>query len=402
MRYDIVLWGATGFTGELVAAYLLKVRGTQGWALAGRSVQKLAEVRARLAELDPAATSLPLLVADAGDPASLRTLTAQAKVICTTVGPYAKYGAPLVAACVDTGTHCCDLTGESHFMKQMIDTHHEAARAKGVRIVHACGFDSVPSDLGVFVAQQEAERRFGKPLPRVRLYVRKASGGVSGGTIASMKNMLEVAAVDKSVRRTLADPYCLLPTDAPRGPWVRDIGGASWDADEQVWVGPFVMAATNAPVVRRSHALRGSPNGAAFAYTEVTRMGAGVGAWAKGQGMALGLGGFVGAMSTPGLKKLVDRFLPQPGEGPSRDTREKGFFVIDVVARGEAGQEVRVTVRGDKDPGYGATAGMLGEAALCLAEDPYDGPGGVLTPSVALGERYVGRLVRAGVTFSVA
>lgn len=400
MRYDVVVWGATGFTGELVAAYLLRTIGVEGWAIAGRSRAKLEAVRARLVAIDPAASSLPMIVADAADPASLRALAAQARVVCTTVGPYAQHGLPLVAACVAEGAHCCDLTGEVQFMRRSIDQFDAPARAAGVRIVHACGFDSIPSDLGVFVLQREAVARFGKPLPRVRLYLRGSRGGVSGGTLASMKGLLAEAAADPAVRRVLANPYSLLPDGAPKGPRLNDVVPASWDADEGAWIGPFVMASTNAPVVRRSHALAGSPLGDQLHYTEVSRLGAGAGGWAKATGLMVGMGGFVAAMSTAPGRWLLDRFLPQPGEGPSPEAQASGYFQVEVVGRGD-GVELRCTVRGDKDPGYGATSGMLAESALCLARDALPDIAGVLTPASAMGAALVERLPRAGVTFAV-
>lgn len=406
MRHDVVVWGATGFTGELVAAYLLARRGAEGWALAGRSREKLEAVRRRLAERDDAAMAVPILTADATDPDSLRRLAAQAKVICTTVGPYARHGSALVAAAVAEGTHTVDLTGEVQWMHRMIHEHHEAARARGVRIVHACGFDSVPSDLGNHVLQQEAVRRFGRWLPDVRLYVKRLRGGVSGGTIASMKLLLEEAAADRDVRRVVANPYSLLPEGAPRGPRVSDTRGVAWDAEEATWTGPFVMASTNAPVVRRSHALLGSPLGDGFRYTEASDTGAGPRGWARAAGMTGGLGALVAALSTPLGRRVADRFLPQPGDGPSAVAQASGSFRVDVVGRGvdDAGQAVtlRCTVRGDKDPGYGATSGMIAEAALCLAQDALPDVAGVLTPSVAMGDALVRRLPNAGVTFSVA
>jgi short subunit dehydrogenase-like uncharacterized protein len=327
-------------------------------------------------------------------------MAAQTRVVCTTVGPYAQYGLPLVAACVAEGAHYCDLTGEVQFMHRSIDQFDAAARARGVRIVHACGFDSIPSDLGVFVMQRAAVAQHGRMMPRVRLYLNGGQGGVSGGTLASMKGLLTEASVDAEVRRVLANPYSLLPEGAPKGPRVSDVVAGSWDADEGKWVGPFVMASTNAPVVRRSHALAGSPLGDQFLYTEVVPLGVGVGAWAKAQGLMVGLGGFVAAMSTAPGRWLLDRFLPQPGEGPSAEAQVKGFFKLDVVGRGD-GAEVRCTVRGDKDPGYGATSGMLGESALCLARDTLPDIAGVLTPAAAMGAALVERLPRAGVTFEV-
>lgn len=411
MKYDVVLWGATGFTGRLVAEYLARNEGagesSPRWALAGRDRAKLEEVRRDLAGIDAAAADLPLLTADAGDPASLRALARQARVVCTTVGPYTQYGSELVAACVDEGAHYCDLTGEVPWMRRMIALHHERARAARLRIVHCCGFDSIPSDLGTMLLQERALAELGRPLPRVTLYVHRMKGGFSGGTVASMASMLE-RRNDPEVRRALGDPYSLLPPDAPRGPRVRDVAGVAWDAEEEAWIAPFVMAPTNTKVVRRSNALLEMRYGADFEYREVTRYRRRIRGWFGAAGLTAGLGSFVGLMSwgpTRGL--LRRRLLPKPGEGPPRKAREAGCFEMEIVGRGSdsAGHaaELRARVIGDQDPGYGSTSGMLAEAALCLAQDGERLPEchGVLTPASAMGQALVERLPRAGVTIEV-
>ena len=406
MKRDVVLWGATGFTGTLVAEYLLRTVGVGGsvsWALAGRNEAKLGALRDRLAGQDPAAADLPVLTGDAADPASLRALAAQARVVCTTVGPYIRYGQDIVAAYVQEGAHYCDLTGEAQFMRLMIDRHHEAARANKVRIVHTCGFDSIPSDLGALRLQETAIERFGHPLPRVTMYVRRMGGAISGGTVASMAAMMEQAD-DPATRKVLGDPYSLLPEGAPRGPRVHDVRGVAWDADEQAWTGTFVMATTNAKVVRRTNALLDMRYGEDFAYEEVQSFRPGVRGMARAATWTAGLGAFTAAMGLgPTRRLLLARVLPSPGEGPDEATREAGSFEVHHVGHGPGSESLRVAVRGDKDPGYGCTAGMLGESALCLALDDDRLPDryGVLTPASAMGEVLSARLPRAGVTIEV-
>ncbi len=406
MRHDVVVWGATGFTGELVAEYLLREEGVgKGlrWAIAGRDAAKLDAVRERLASQDPAAREIPILVANADDPASLRALAAQARVIATTVGPYARHGLPMVAACVAEGTDYCDITGEPQFMRASIDGYDAAAREAGVRIVHTCGFDSIPSDLGCLLVQEHAIATRGAPLPRVRAYVRRMRGGASGGTIASMGELMAQAG-DKKIRKILADPYSLLPADAPRGPRVSDFPAVSWDAEEGSWVAPFVMASTNGKVVRRSNALMAQRYGEDFQYQEVAGFRPGPRGFAGATAAMASVGGIATAMSIGWVRRfLLERVLPKPGEGPDAAARAAGRFEFHVVGRDARGEGARVIVRGDKDPGYGATSGMLAEAALCLALDRERLPErfGVLTPAAGLGVRLAERLPRAGVTFAV-
>lgn len=401
MRHDVVVYGATGFTGKLVAEYLARtygVGGTLSWAIAGRRQEALEQVRDQLAEQVPSAADLPLILADASDQESLRQMAAAARVVCTTVGPYARFGAGLVQACVEQRAHYCDLTGEAHFIKDMIDRHHAAAREAKVRIVHCCGFDSIPSDMGCFRLQEEAVARFGSPLPSVTLYVRKLNGGVSGGTIASSVGAFE-AARDPSQRRALMDPYSLLPEGDRPGPRVRDVRGVGRDRKEGLWTAPFVMATVNAKVVRRSNALLGYPWGQDFAYEELSAF-RGVGGLVKAVGITAALGGYAMAMQTGPTRRLLLRALPAPGEGPSKELQESGSFMMELVGRGEPG-ELRVRVTGDKEPGYAATAGMLGESAVCLAKDELPERFGVLTPASAMGGALLQRLPTAGVRFHV-
>jgi short subunit dehydrogenase-like uncharacterized protein len=403
-RLDLVIWGATGFTGGLVAEYLARTEGASGkvkWGIAGRRQEALEAVRQRLVAIDPTASTLPLITADASSPDSLRAMAAQARVVCTTVGPYAQHGSALVAACIAEGSDCCDLSGEPHWMREMMDRHQAEAEQKRVRIVHSCGFDSIPSDLGTFLVEQRAIEKLGRPLPRVTTYVKRVRGASSGGTIASIGQIFEAAAKDRATRKILADPYSLLPEGAERGPRTSDVAPTAFDAEEQVWTAPFLMAPSNGKIVRRTNALLGYPYGRDFLYREVSAYKIGPKGFTRAAAMTAGLGALSAAMTfRPARQALVGRVLPAPGEGPNAEVREKGLFEFHVVGRDE-GVTIRVIVRGDKDPGYGSSAGMLGESALCLALDPLAERFGMLTPASAMGRALVDRLPRAGVTFEV-
>jgi len=403
-EYDLVLMGATGFTGRLVAEYLMARHGAGGdlrWALAGRSQDKLGRIRA---ELGADADSLPAIVADSHDPHSLDALARRTKVICTTVGPYALHGSDLVAACAANGTDYCDLSGEVPWMRRMLDTHREAARASGARIVHCCGFDSIPSDLGVWFAQQEARERFGKALERVRLRVKAAKGGLSGGTFASMLNIVAESRRDEDTAKILKNPYALCPADARKGPRQPYVSGPKHDDVVGAWTAPFIMAAINTRVVHRSNALQEHAYGENFRYDEAVLTGTGLGGRLKAVAVSAGMGAFaLGAAFSPTRALLGKLVLPRPGEGPSAEQREAGFFNIVIEGRTAAGNSLRVRVRGDRDPGYGSTSKMIGEAAVCLARDVGDDvSGGFWTPATALDGKLLARLRQhAGVTFEV-
>ncbi len=393
--FDLVLFGATGFTGRLVAEHLARSGDRPRWAIAGRTRGKLEEL----------GLGVPVLVADAHDRPALDALARRTKVVCTTAGPYAKHGSELVAACAEAGTHYCDLAGEVQWMRRMIDRHHDRARATGARIVHACGFDSIPSDLGTWALQQEFLARFGRPAQRVTALFGETSGGFSGGTVASAMQTAAEADQDREVRRVLGNPYALDPDPhAPRPP-APDEASIGWNHHLRMFTVPFVMAQVNTRVVRRGHALAGLPWGEGFVYREVmstpgTARGAVMAAAITGA-----LGGIAFALKHRRLRELLARRAPQPGEGPSRERREHGHWKVRFV--GEAGANgsadlLRYTASDRADPGYGSTAKMLGESALCLALDPLTSGGGVTTPSVAMGGALLERLRRAGLTFAVA
>jgi short subunit dehydrogenase-like uncharacterized protein len=401
-EFDLVLWGATGFTGRLVAEYLLGRYGrgdSLRWALGGRSEARLGRVR------DDLAADLPLLLGDAADAASMASLAARARVVCTTVGPYARHGSALVAACARTGTRYCDLSGELPWIRRMLEAHQAEAQASGALLVPTCGFDSIPSDLGVFFVQREMRARHGAPSPHVKCRVAGFRGGASGGTLASMLQMLEDAAADASVRRVLADPYALDPPGRARGPDGPDALLPGFDAEYAQWIAPFMMAAINTRVVRRSNALLADAYGADFRYDEALLMGSGPLGAAKASAVAAGMGLGMAALAVGPIRRLVAPRLPAPGEGPSPEQREKGYWDLRFWAAPPAGsgaEPLRARLRGDRDPGYGSTSKMLGESAVCLALDPLEVGGGFHTPASAMGELLIDRLQKhAGVTFEV-
>lgn len=402
-EFDLILMGATGFTGRLVAEHLLARHGVGQdlrWALAGRDRDKLASIRSGLGD---AACDLPLIVADSHDRASLDTLATQARVVVSTVGPYTLHGSDLVAACAAAGTDYCDLSGEVPWMQRMIDAHAGTAEASGARIVHCCGFDSIPSDLGVWLLQRNAMEKFGKPLERVRLRVKAAKGGLSGGTFASMLNIVEESRRDPDTARTLKNPYALCPPGAREGVRQPHVGGPEFDPVLASWTAPFIMAAINTRVVHRANALAGYPWGREFRYDEAVLTGPGFGGRAKATTLALGMGAFaLGAALAPTRAMLKRMVLPKPGEGPSKQQREAGFFNIVVAGETADDRRLRLRVCGDRDPGYGATSRMLGEAAVLLGETSREAtPGGFRTPATALGEALRARLAEhAGVTFT--
>ncbi|MBW2523018.1 MAG: saccharopine dehydrogenase NADP-binding domain-containing protein [Deltaproteobacteria bacterium] len=408
-EFDIVLWGASGYTGELVAEYLAKrPHGAElRWAIGGRDQGKLAQVRSKLAALQPRLAELPILVGDSHDGTWLDELASRARVICTTVGPYDRYGSELVAACVRQGTDYCDLAGETHWIRRMIDAHHEAAKASGARIVHCCGYDSIPSDLGCLMLQEHMQQQHGGRCREIRFYAGEAKGGPSGGTIASVLGVFEQMRRSTEVRRILGDPYALNPPGERQGPDGPDDMAVRFDPVLGTWTGAFVMAGINTRVVRRTNALLGYPYGRDFRYQERTSYPKGP----RGLGMAVGglagLGLFGAGVSVPPVRKLLQRFvLPKPGEGPSREQREQGYFRVRLVGKGRdrdgAERTLRGLVEGTNDPGYGETAKMLAESAILLAEQrPAEPAGGILTPAVALGMDLVERLRAAGMTFAV-
>ena len=395
-EYDIIVWGATGFTGRLVVDYMAEQQANSNlkWAVGARNPQKLQQM---LAGRDVA-----MVTADSGDEASIEALVRKTRVILTTVGPYARYGSSLVAACAKHGTDYCDLTGEVHWMREMITAYQEEARATGARIVHTCGFDSIPSDLGVYFLQKHMLSTHGVPARQIKYRPRAFSGGFSGGTIDSMIAMMEKAREDKSIRTKLADPYVL--NDTQRGLDGPDRLSAYYDEDFDSWVGPFVMGSVNTRVVRRSAELLNGLYGRDFQYNEGVLSGKGAGGFLGATGTGVGTGVFVGAASVSFTRGLMQKFLPKPGEGPSDDAINNGYYDIELFGQHptDSNKNVRVRVKGDKDPGYGSTSKMIAESALALAQDDLPVSGGFWTPASAMGDQLLARLPQsAGVTFEV-
>jgi short subunit dehydrogenase-like uncharacterized protein len=400
--YDVIVYGATGFTGRLVAEHMLATYGVGRdvrWAMAGRSKTKLEQVRSEIG----APADLPLVIADASDPASLLAMAKSARAIITTVGPYQLYGEPMVAACVEAGTDYVDLCGEPAWMAAMIAKYDAKARASGARIVFSCGFDSIPFDLGVHFIQSQAKERLGAPLQRVRGRVRKMKGGFSGGTVASLMATLESSKRDPSMLKTLADPFALTPGFT--GPAQPSGEGVEDDKAAGQWAAPFIMATINTKNVHRTNFLKGHVWGADFTYDEMMLMGPGP-AGEKRARTAKRSGAIQNALlGFAPTRALIRQFaLPKPGQGPSKEERETGLY--DVLFTGETkdGRVMRAGVKGDRDPGYASTSKMISESAMCLVRDvgPDETPGGVWTPGAALGDKLIARLeARAGLRFAL-
>lgn len=400
--HDIVLLGASGFVGRLVAAHLADHAppGTRV-ALAGRSRARVEEVRD---ELPGAARDWPVVVADTSDTSSLETLAASSRVVVSTVGPYLRHGLPLVAACARAGTHYADLTGEVPFIRRAIDRYDGVARTTGARLVHACGYDAVPSDLAVLALHRAVDADGAGRLRDVRL-VATARGGVSGGTVASLRGIVTESVRDASVRRLMADPFALSP-DREREPDVVqpvDLPRPSRDADGR-WLAASPMASFNSRVVRRSNALQDWTYGLDLRYGEVAGTGRGVTGAAAAVAFTVGPALLAGVVALPGTGALLDRVLPAPGTGPSEETRRHGFFRMDVHATTTTGRHYRAVAAGPGDPGYSATAVMVGESALALALDGDRLPdrAGSLTPATGIGDVLTERLRAAGQTYEAS
>lgn len=401
--HDIVIFGATGFVGRLTAKYLAE-HGPDGVriALGGRSRPRLEEARAALG---PRAAGWPLIEADSLDLGAMAALASSTTVVATTVGPYHRYGLPLVQACAAAGTHYADLTGEVLFMRNSIDVADDPARVSGARIVHTCGFDSIPSDLGVLLLAEHAKAHALGQLGKTTLVVKAMSGGASGGTIDSMRGQLDEAKADKVSRRIMLDPYSLAPDrgDEPDGKDERDPMGVMHEPELGGFLAPFVMGTVNTRVVRRSNALQDHAYGRGLRYRELMLGGGLPFGPAKAGAIAGGLAALMAGLALPPTRKLLDRLLPAPGEGPGEAAREKGFFRIDIHTTTTTGAELVCEIQAPGDPGYKATAVMLGEAALALALDGDALPkaAGVLTPATGIGTVLADRLRAAGHRYEV-
>lgn len=403
-RYDITLLGASGYTGKLVAAYLSGAVGSAAngpekvrWAIAGRNREKLEEVANGIAE----ATRPDIVLVDIDSEESVRSLAEQTRVLCTTAGPFDIIGRKVVRACAESGTHYGDITGEVPFVRHSIDTLHELAIEKRARIVHCCGFDSVPSDIGVHLLQNAAIERFGAPLHRIDFVILRQRGGFSGGTAQSMVGVLDAASRDPEARRSLVDPYGL----SPRGTKGPDRDASTWKKSEfpgvSGYVAPFFMGPVNARVVRRTNALSDQRYGEAFRYTEWMRTGEGAKGYLVASGVTIGMGALFTLGQDKATRRLLARWLPKSGAGPTKEEREAGLYRIRLFGQRNGAPALDLRVEGDLDPGYGDTAKMLGESALSLAYDNLADVYGVLTPAIAMGNALATRLRRVNIRFDL-
>ena len=405
--YAVVLYGATSFVGQITAHYLAEFLSANKdksgseitWAIAGRDQEKLNELQSKLT------SKVDIIIANSDDAASLDAMTEQTQVIISTVGPYLKYGEPLIKSCVDNGTDYVDLTGEAIFIKDMMDKYQEAAKQSGARIVNSCGFDSIPSDLGVYFTQKQAEAKFDSACDVIHMRVKAAKGGLSGGTIASMATIFEEVGQDKSRRKQVANPYLL--NDDKDAPNVRqsNVSKPEYDSEHQRWLAPFVMASINTRIVHRSNQLLGYEYGREFKYDEAMWMKDGIKGKLTSYALSAGLLGFATAMMiTPSRELLSKHVLPKSGSGPSKEEQENGYFDIRLFGQTANKDSITTKVTGDKDPGYGSTSRMLSQAALCLAQDisKEEVKGGFWTPASAMGDKLLARLEKhAGLSFDV-
>ena len=405
--YAVVLYGATSFVGQITAHYLAEFLSANkdksgseiNWAIAGRDQEKLNELQSKLT------SKVDIIIANSDDAASLDAMTEQTQVIISTVGPYLKYGEPLIKSCVDNGTDYVDLTGEAIFIKDMMDKYQEAAKQSGARIVNSCGFDSIPSDLGVYFTQKQAEAKFDSACDVIHMRVKAAKGGLSGGTIASMATIFEEVGQDKSRRKQVANPYLL--NDDKDAPNVRqsNVSKPEYDSEHKRWLAPFVMASINTRIVHRSNQLLGYEYGREFKYDEAMWMKDGIKGKLTSYALSAGLLGFATAMMiTPSRELLSKHVLPKSGSGPSKEEQENGYFDIRLFGQTANKDSITTKVTGDKDPGYGSTSRMLSQAALCLAQDisKEEVKGGFWTPASAMGDKLLARLEKhAGLSFDV-
>ncbi|CAI8322114.1 MAG: Putative trans-acting enoyl reductase [Cellvibrionales bacterium UBA7375] len=400
---DIILFGATSFVGKITTQYLLNEVGIgKGvtWAIAGRSLGKIKQLKN---QLGPEAENIPIIVADSSDSASLTKMCQQGRVILSTVGPYALYGESLVEACVHNGNDYCDLTGEAYWIKKMLDKYQLRAEKTGARIINCCGFDSIPSDLGVYFLQQASQRQFGTVCKDVKLRVKAMKGGVSGGTVASGIEMAKAVKKDPALRRKMGNPYLLCQSQTSRVKQPR-ILKPTFDKDFNAWSAPFIMETINSRVVLRSNSLQQHDDCEDFTYGEAVLTGKGRQGYFRAWGITLGLGGFGLAAKNKLLRFLIQKFLlPKPGQGPSPKQQENGFFDLRIIGKNNQ-QSLTIKVTGDKDPGYGCTAKMLTQAGLCMAFDigKTELSGGFWTPATAMNDKLIIRLVAsAGMTFDI-
>jgi short subunit dehydrogenase-like uncharacterized protein len=404
-KHDVVIYGATSFVGKLVVEHFAKTYGVgQGlsWAIAGRSHDKLDAVRRAQGQ---GADAIPILIADAQDLPALKAMCAQAKVVISMAGPFAIHGAKLVQACAETGTDYCDITGEPIWVAEMMQRHEKTAKATGARIISFCGFDSIPSDMGVHLVQQEAMRRFGKPCAQVRMRVMHARGNPPGGTYATAMDAIGKASSDSAYRKAMFDPYLICPQGHGFTAKQSNAFLPAFDPTIKRWTAHFVMGNINTRVVHRSNALKGKAYGAAFRYDEAIVVGPGLLGWVGAQVVSGLMFGFVVLAALPITRQLLARFvLPKPGEGSNLAKLAKCDFEVRLIGETGGREQVQVALRGDGDPACYATSRMIAEAGACLAMDvdKQAAPGGFGTPASVLGDKLIERLRRNGkMQFSV-
>ena len=398
-KYDLVIWGATSFTGKLVTEYLFNKYGSSKikWAIAGRNLDKLKKIRSQVAD-----EKIPMFIADSFDEESLSKFVKKTKVVCSTVGPYSLYGTKLVKLCVENNTNYCDITGEAHWIRNLIDEFHEEAKSKKIKIVNSCGFDSIPSDMGVYFIQNEMKKAYKNYANSIKMRVSGVRGGISGGTYGSINNLLKEAYSNKKIFRVLNNPYGLNPKNKMEGLDRKDLRKIIFDKESNSWIYPFIMAGINTKIVRRSHALTNFQYGKNFRYEEAMMSGKGISGFLKAI-LAIFPLAMISLNPNSFLKKIVNSYMPKPGEGPGLEKRKNGFYNLRFYIKIDERRKAFAKVTGDNDPGYGSTSKMLAESALCLAFDKLPENYGVITPSIAMGKLLLERLRNnAGLNFKIS
>ena len=409
IKHDLVVMGATGFTGKLVVEYLMKSYGVRNehftWAIAGRSSIKLEKLKHSLRELDSLSMDIPIILVDSLDSKSLDTMTSSCRLVISTVGPYMRFGIPLVESCVKNATHYCDLTGEVPFIRQSIDLFHLKAKENSCRIIHSCGFDSIPSDIGTLLLQETSIKRNQKPCNEVNLYVKSIKGGLSGGTVASMINISKHKPDNPKEQKIFGGPFALNPREYleydTHQPSLKSV---KWDEGINRWLSPFIMSGFNSKVVRRTNAILDHRYGRDFAYTEVSTYRKGLRGYFYALSMLITLVALQITLKSRILLFVIRKlFFPVPGQGPSREKRESGFFNLDIIGTINNTKKMSLKVIGKGDPGYLATATMITEAGLSILIDEGRLPEryGVLTPASGIGEVLAERLNDRGIQFKI-
>ncbi len=397
-NFDVIIWGATSFTGKLVCEYIFSNYKTNEikWAMAGRDKKKLEDVRSEIAD-----TSVPILLADSFDENTLSDLVKQTKVMCSTVGPFSVYGTLLVDLCVRFKTNYCDITGEAHWIRTLIDKFHGEAKSKKIKIVNSCGFDSIPSDMGVYFIQNKIKKVYKNYAKSIKMRVAGIRGGISGGTYSSINNLLSEAYNDKTIFKVLNNPYGLNPNDKMEGLDKKDLRKIIFDKESNSWIYPFIMAGINTKIVRRSNALSNFQYGKDFRYEEAMMAGKGISGFWKSILAVFPLA-MIGLSPNSFLKKIVNSYMPKPGEGPGIEKRKNGFYNLRFYITIDEKRKAFAKVIGDSDPGYGSTSKMLAESAICLAFDNLSKNYGVITPSSGMGDKLLNRLKEnAGLSFEL-